>query len=313
MNRFFRTTDIDFVALRRPAYALSFALLLLSLASLFLRGMNMGLDFTGGTLVEVGFTHSVSHVEVGDRLRAAGFGSLNLQHFGNDRDVLVRIPPAAAVDKNLVGQQIRESLREADGSMPEIRRVEIVGPQVGEELVEQGLLAALYALMGIGAYIALRFERRFAIGAIVAVAHDSILTIGYFSITSTQFDLSVLAALLAVVGYSVNDTIVVFDRIRDNLRKMRKADPVTVVNVSVNETMSRTVMTSGTTLMVVIALLLFGGAQLHGFAMALLIGILVGTYSSIYLASSITLDLGMNRRDVLPIDKETGRPMDDGP
>jgi preprotein translocase subunit SecF len=310
---FVRETHIDFVALRRPAYALSLVLFLLSLASLSFRGMNMGLDFTGGTLVELGFTHPVSNVELGERLQTAGFGSFNLQHFGSDRDVLVRIPPAAEVDKNRISQQIRDSLREPDGSAPEIRRVEIVGPQVGEELVEQGLLAVLYALMGIGAYIALRFERRFAIGAVIAIAHDSILTLGYFSLTGTQFDLSVLAAVLAVIGYSVNDTIVVFDRIRDNLRRMRKADPVTVVNFSINETMSRTVMTSGTTLIVVVALLLFGGVQLHGFAMALLVGIVVGTYSSVYLASSVTLDLGMNRRDVMPVDKETGKPMDDGP
>jgi preprotein translocase subunit SecF len=310
---FVRETHIDFVALRRPAYALSLVLFLLSLASLSFRSMNMGLDFTGGTLVELGFTHPVSNVELGERLQVAGFDSLHLQHFGSDRDVLVRIPPAAEVDKNHISQQIRDSLREPDGSTPETRRVEIVGPQVGEELVEQGLLAVLYALMGIGAYITLRFERRFAVGAVIAIAHDSILTLGYFSLTGTQFDLSVLAAVLAVIGYSVNDTIVVFDRIRDNLRRMRKADPVTVVNVSINETMSRTVMTSGTTLIVVVALLLFGGAQLHGFSMALLVGIVVGTYSSIYLASSVTLDLGMNRRDVMPVDKETGKPMDDGP
>ena len=313
MEFFVRETQIDFVALRRPAYALSLALLLLSLFSLSFRGMNMGLDFTGGTLVEVGFAHSVTTVEVSERLQTMGFPGVHLQHFGNDRDVLVRLPPAAEVDKNRIGQQIRDSLREPDGTTPEIRRVEMVGPQVGEELVEQGLLAVIYALMGIGVYIALRFERRFAIGAIIAIAHDSIITLGYFSLTGTQFDLAVLAALLAVIGYSVNDTIVVFDRIRDNLRKLRKADPVTVVNVSINETMSRTVMTSGTTLIVVIALLLFGGAQLHGFAMALLVGIVVGTYSSIYLASAVALDLGMNRRDVMPIDKDTGAPMDDGP
>ncbi len=313
MEFFVRETHIDFVARRRLAYVLSSALLLLSLVSLLFRGMNMGLDFTGGTLVEVGFAHPVSSVAVGEQLQKAGFASITLQHFGSDRDVLVRIPPATAVDKDQVSEQIRDGLRQPDGSVPEIRRVEFVGPQVGEELVQQGVFAVLYALLGIGVYIALRFERRFAIGAIIATAHDSILTLGYFSLTGTQFDLTVLAAVLAVIGYSVNDTIVVFDRIRDNLRKMRKADPVTVVNASVNETMSRTVMTSGTTLLVVVALLLFGGVQLHGFAMALLVGILVGTYSSIYLASAVTLDLGMNRRDVMPVDKETGKPMDDGP
>lgn len=310
---FARKTDIDFIALRRPAYALSLILLLLSLAALTYRGMNMGLDFTGGTLVELGFAHPVSRVEVDQRLREAGFDSLHLQYFGSDSDVLVRIPPTADVDKDRIAQQIRDSLREPGASTPEIRRVEIVGPQVGEELVEQGMLAVLCALIGIGIYVALRFERRFAIGATIAVFHDSILTLGYFSLTGTQFDLSVLAAVLAVIGYSVNDTIVVFDRIRDNLRKLRKADPVNVVNLSINETLARTVMTSGTTLIVVCALLLFGGAQLHGFAMALLVGILVGTYSSIYLASSVTLDLGMNRRDVMPVDKETGKPKDDAP
>ncbi len=311
MEFFTRETRIDFIALRRPAYVLSLSLILITLASLYFRGMNLGLDFTGGTLVELGFAHRADVAETSQRLEKAGFTGATLQLFGSDRDLLVRIPPLTQVDKEHLGEQVQAALKEADGRAPEIRRVEFVGPQVGQELVEQGLLAIFYSLIGIGIYIALRFERRFAVGAIIATAHDPIMTIGYFSLTGTQFDLTVLAAVLAVIGYSVNDTIVVFDRIRDNLRKMRKAPAVQVVNASINQTLSRTVMTSGTTLLVVLSLLIFGGPQLHGFALALLIGILVGTYSSIYVASAVTLDLGMNRLDVMPVDKETGKPVDD--
>jgi len=302
--------NIDFVAKRIPAYSLSVAAILISVLLLVFRGLNFGIDFTGGTLVELGFPQAVETTHVAQRLGKAGIAFSTLQHFGSDRDLLVRIPPKVEVDKVRIQDQVVEAFKAGDGPVPEVRRVEIVGAQVGEELVEKGGIAVLIALGGIALYIWLRFERRFAIGALAATLHDPILTLGYFSLTWTEFDLTVLAAILAVVGYSVNDTIVIFDRIRENFRKLRKASPRDVVNASVNQTMSRSVITSGTTLLVVIAMFIVGGPLLHGFSLALIIGILVGTYSSIYVASTVALDLGASRLDLAPIDKETGKPLD---
>ncbi len=299
-------TNIDFVRVRKYAYILSAAAFLVSLLSLGLRGLNFGIDFTGGTLVDLALPRPVATDMASLRLAQAGLPGATVLLFGAERDLLVRLPPSDQVDKNRLTQQVVEVFTELAGGAPEIRRVEFVGPQVGGELVEKGGLGMLIALGAIGIYIGVRFERRFALAAIAATLHDPIVTLGFFSLTGTPFDLTVLAALLAVIGYSVNDTIVVFDRIRENLRRMRKADPVDVVNLAVNQTMSRTLITSGTTLMVVLALLLFGGPLLYGFSLALLIGILVGTYSTVYVASAVALDLGINRGDVLPpeVDKE---------
>jgi preprotein translocase subunit SecF len=275
---------IDFVGKRRLAYALSVAAILISLASLLFRGLNLGIDFTGGAIVEIGFAESAEIPALTHQLERAGIGFSSVQYFGSDRDLVVRIPPLSGMGP----------------SPPEIRRVEFVGAQVGQELVDQGGIALIISLAGIALYIWMRFERRFSIGALAATLHDPILTLGFFSVTWTEFDLSVLAAVLAVVGYSVNDTIVIFDRIRENFRKVRGATPYEIVNTSVNQTMSRSVITSGTTLMVAVAMLLFGGPQLHGFSLALVIGILVGTYSSIYVASAVALDLGASRQDLMP-------------
>lgn len=313
MEFFRKQTNIDFIALRKYAYVLSVGLMLLSIASVVLRGMNMGLDFTGGTLVEIAFQGPVTTQDASKKLEDAGLGHFTLQHFGSNREVLVRIPPTTQLDKTKLDQQILDALNGAGTEGAQIRRMEFVGPQVGQELVEQGGLAVVLSLLGIGVYIWLRFERRFAIGAMIATVHDPLLTLGFFSLTGIQFDLTVLAAALAIIGYSVNDTIVVFDRIRDNLRKMRKATPVMVVNASINETLSRTVMTSGTTLLVVLAMFFLGGPELFGFSLALILGILVGTYSSIYVASAVALDLGMNRADIMPVEKETGSPLDNAP
>jgi preprotein translocase subunit SecF len=303
--------NIDFVAKRKAAYALSIAAILISVLSLAFRGLNFGIDFTGGTLVEMGFQQPVETAYVGEHIEKAGITISTIQHFGTDRDVLVRIPPKAEIDKVRIQDQVVEAFKGKDGPVPEVRRVEIVGAQVGGELVENGGIAVLIALGGIAIYIWLRFERRFAVGALAATVHDPILTLGYFSLTGTEFDLTVLAAILAVVGYSVNDTIVIFDRIRENFRKMRRTSPKDVVNVSVNQTMSRSVITSGTTLVVVIAMFIFGGPLLYGFSLALIVGIVVGTYSSIYVASTVALDLGASRTDLMPIDKETGKPVED--
>jgi len=300
----------DFIAMRIPAYSLSAIAILLSLLSLAFRGLNFGIDFTGGTLVDMAFPEAVETAYVSQQLQGAGIPFSTVQQFGSDRDVLVRIAPSANVNTTEIPQQIARAFRSSDGPVPEIRRVEMVGAQVGQELVDKGGVAVIIALGGIALYVWLRFERRFAIGALAATLHDPILTLGFFSLTGTEFDLTVVAAILAVVGYSVNDTIVIFDRIRENFRRMRKAAPRDVVNASINQTMSRSVITSGTTLAVVLAMLVFGGPLLYGFSVALAIGIVVGTYSSIYVASTVALDLGANRRDFLVLDKETGKPVE---
>lgn len=313
MEFFRKQTNINFISLRKIAYGLSLAAMIISVASVALRGMNMGLDFTGGTLVEIAFPGPVTTQQISQELEKTGLDHFTLQHFGSNRELLLRIPPSVKSDPTKLDQQILGALHQSGNAGAEIRRKEFVGPQVGQELVEQGGLAVLLALLGIGIYIWFRFERRFAIGAMIATVHDPLLTLGFFSLTGIQFDLSVLAAALAIIGYSVNDTIVVFDRIRDNLRKMRKATPSAVVNLSINETLSRTVMTSATTLLVVLAMFFLGGPELYGFSLALILGILVGTYSSIYVASTVALDLGMNRSDIMPKDKETGAPLDEAP
>lgn len=303
--------NIDFVSKRKLAYALSAAAILLSLLSLGFKGMNLGLDFTGGTQIELGFPDAIDLGRVSKAFEAAGLPTPTVQYFGTNRDVLIRLPPANDTNAPDLRIRLAQAFKTTGGPEPDIRRVEFLGAQVGSELVEDGGLAVLIALGGIALYVWLRFEQRFAVGALIATLHDPILTLGYFSLTGTSFDLTVLAAILAVVGYSVNDTIVVFDRIRENFRRMRRATPAEVVNASVNQTMSRSLITSGTTLMVVIAMFFFGGPMLHGFALALIIGILVGTYSSIFVASTVALDLGASRRDLMKIDKETGQPVEE--
>jgi preprotein translocase subunit SecF len=241
---FRKPLGIDFIALRIPAYTLSAVAILVSLLSLGFRGLNLGIDFTGGTLVDMAFPEAVETAYVSGQLQGAGIPYSTVQQFGSDRDVLVRIPPSADVNANDVSQQVIDAFRAGDGPAPEIRRVEMVGAQVGQELVDKGGVSVIIALGGIALYVWLRFERRFAIGALAATLHDPILTLGFFSLTGTEFDLTVVAAILAVVGYSVNDTIVIFDRIRENFRRMRKSAPRNVINASINQTMSRSVITS---------------------------------------------------------------------
>ncbi|MBK1721512.1 protein translocase subunit SecF [Thiocystis violacea] len=305
--------NIDFVSARKLAYAVSATIILIALLSLAIKGLNLGLDFTGGTQVEMSFAEAAETSEVRAVLDRAGLERATIQYFGSKRGVLVRLPVTEHVDPLQIKADIIKAFVDAGDAVPDIRRVESIGAQVGSELLERGWMAVMIALGGIALYIWMRFERRFAIGALLATAHDPLLILGYFSLTGTDFDLTVLAAILAVVGYSVNDTVVVFDRIRENFRRMRKATPVEVVNSAVNQTMSRSLITSGTTLMTVVAMFFFGGPMLHGFSLALIIGILVGTYSSIFVASTVALDLGVSRRNLLPIDKETGKPVDDTP
>ncbi len=305
MDIFKREPRIDFLGRRKAAALASAALIVLALGSMAVRGLNLGLDFTGGTLVEVGYPETAELATVRASLAAGGFPDASVQHFGTSRDVLIRLAPRGEMSSADLSTEVLNVLRTAQSGEIELRRVEFVGPQVGEELREDGGLAAIAALIMILIYVAVRFEWRFAVGAVAALAHDVIITVGVFSLFQLPFDLPVLAAVLAVIGYSLNDTIVVFDRIRENFRKMRKGSALEITNRSLNQTLSRTIMTSGTTLLVLFALFILGGEIIHGFASALIIGIVIGTYSSIYVASPITLALGISKADLMPPKKES--------
>jgi len=304
MQKAISDLNINFMARRKLAMVLSIVLLLVSVGSVLTRGLNLGIDFTGGTLVEVGYTEAVELARVREVLAADGFGDALVQHFGTSRDVLVRLPPQAELQSAELSDRAFSALKGAEAGEATLRRVEFVGPQVGDELTEDGGLAMLYALIGILVYVALRFEYRFALGSVIALIHDVVITVGIFSLFQVEFDLTVLAAVLAVIGYSLNDTIVVYDRIRENFRKMRKGGAVEIVNTSLNQTLSRTLKTSLTTLLVLISLFVFGGEIIHGFAFALIIGVVVGTYSSIYVASTSALMLGISKQDLMPVVKE---------
>lgn len=304
MQIFKENTQIHFMGQRRIAMIFSALLIVLSLVSLTLRGLNFGIDFTGGTIVEIGYPHPVDIADTRAQLKAIGFERAVVQHFGTTRDLLVRLPPRDGVDKATLSNRIIRELEARAGTRLQLRRVEFVGPQVGEELTEQGGLAMLVALGVILIYVAFRFEYRFALGSVVALIHDVIITLGFFSAFHIEFDLTVLAAILAVIGYSLNDTIVVFDRIRENFRKFRKGTPIDVINSSLNQTISRTLITSVTTLLVLITLFLLGGQLIHGFSTALIIGVIVGTYSSIFVASTTVLALGVSKADLMSPPKE---------
>ena len=299
-----RQTHFDFMAARRVALFVSALLLFTSLLSLGLRGLNFGIDFTGGTLVEVAYPRSADLEALRAALDQAGFDDATVQHFGTTRDVLVRLPSHEELSRAELGDQVRAVLDRAGEGQTQLRRIEFVGPQVGEELTEQGGLAMLIALGAIFVYVLLRFEWRFSIGSVAALFHDVLLVLGFFSVLGLDFDLTVLAAILAVIGYSLNDTIVVFDRIRENFRRMRTGTPTEIVNRSLNQTLSRTLMTSLTTLMVLAALFVFGGELIHAFSTALIVGVIVGTYSSMYVASSTVLALGVSKADLMPVKKE---------
>jgi len=299
MELFHHDLKIDFLGARRWAMPLTLAFIALSIGSFFVKGFNFGIDFTGGVVMEVGYDQPVELAEVRAALERGGIERAVAQHFGAANVLLLRLPPAADDQATRVTAEVLGVLRGVDPSA-QLRAREVVSPQVGDELTVQGFIAAAMALGGIFVYLLFRFEWRFAFGAIVATAHDVIFTVGWFSLFQIEFDLTVLAAVLAVIGYSVNDTVVVFDRIRENFRDMRKATPEEVMNASVNQTMSRTVMTASTVFVVLVALLGWGGAVIHGFALALMIGLLVGTYSSVYIASAAALMLGASRDDLMP-------------
>ncbi len=290
--------DFDFMSKRRIALGLSLVLLSVSIGSFFVQGMNLGLDFTGGSLVEIGFESEIETELVRDHLVDAGFENGTVQYFGSNRDLLIRVPPTIGQEGAQLSDQIYSSISERFPGAS-LRQASFVGPAVGDELAEDGGLALLAALIVVMIYILFRFTKLFSIGAVTALAHDVVIVLGVFSFFQWTFDLTVLAALLAVIGYSLNDTIVVSDRIRENFRRLAKRSALETVNKSLNQTLGRTLVTSLTTLFVLVSLLIFGGEVIRGFASALTIGVVIGTYSSIYVAASVLLRLGIKREDLL--------------
>ncbi len=293
---------IDFTGKRKIAMILSAILMVVSIGSLIVNGLNLGVDFTGGTVIEVGYKEAADVDKIRQSLTAANFDA-SVQHFGTAKDILIRIAPHEGEDRAKIGDAVFSILKSTNADV-ELRRVEFVGPQIGDELRDDGGTAMLLALAGILIYVTLRFEFRFSVGAIIALIHDVVITVGIFSITRIEFDLTILAAILAIIGYSLNDTIVVFDRVRENFLKLRKATADESINISINQTLSRTIVTSLTTLLVLSALFYFGGKIIHGFSLAMIIGVIVGTYSSIFVASSSLLMMGITREALLPPEKE---------
>jgi len=298
-------TNIDFMGKRAIALTFSSILVLAALITLPLKGLNLGLEFTGGTEVEVQFDSPPEINEVRQSLEDAGMADVVVQTFGSSRQLLVRIPPGEdGSGSDEEATLVIEALKVKYGDEVSMRGSGFVGSQVGEELTEQGILAVVYALIGIFIYVMFRFQWRFSVGAVMAVVHDILVSMGILSLLQVSFDLTVVAALLAVVGYSLNDTIVLFDRIRENFPRLGKLAPREVINRSVNQTLSRTLMTSLTTLLVLIALFIFGGEIIHAFAFTLIVGVIIGTYSSIYVASTSLLTLGVSKFDLMVVEKE---------
>jgi len=316
MEFFTRKTQIDFLGIRWISWTFSLILILASLASFGIRGLNWGLDFTGGYEIQVSYPSSADLNSIRSELQQAGLHHAEVIIFGSSEEVMIRLAPEKWMKKQTVQaqseteqQELTQQVARALGSEAKISSVDYVGPEVGAQLAEQGMLAMVVALLATMSYIALRFELKFAISAALALAHDPILILGIFSLFQLRFDLTALAAVLAVIGYSLNDTVVVYDRIRENFRKLRKASVTEVINRAINDTLSRTVMTSGLTLSVVIVLFCMGGPSLHNFALALIIGVVVGTYSSIYVAGALALAFGLDRNALIPQERK----LDDSP
>jgi preprotein translocase subunit SecF len=303
MEFFRRTPTIDFMARRRFTYVISTILMLGSFALLGIRGLNLGIDFTGGVVVEVSYPQAANVDGARAALTQAGFADAQVQAFGTSRDLAVRVTPPENADVTEVSRQVGDALRQADPGV-QVRRTEVVGPQVGEDLTEQGGLAILFTFIGILIYVGFRFEKKMAAGTVLAAMHDPIVILGFFAATQLTFDLSVLAAVLAVIGYSINDTVVVFDRVREVFLLMRKVTPTEVLNAALNQTLSRTLMTSFSVLFVVVSLYVFGGETLKGFSIAIIVGVVVGTYSSIFVAGALALDMGVKAQDLMTVKKE---------
>jgi preprotein translocase subunit SecF len=294
-----KTTNINFIGNRNKAIIFSSVLMLISIVSLATRGLQMGIDFTGGTLIEVGYQKAADLTVLRNILDTQGFDDATVQNFGTTKDVLIRLKPHADISNADLSTKVLEAVNKTTAEPASVRRVEFVGPQVGDDLAEDGFLALLYSTICILIYIAWRFEWKFSTGAIIATIHDVIVTLGLFSILGLEFDLTVLAAVLALIGYSLNDTIVVYDRIRENFRLLRNKSTEEIMNISVNVTLSRTIMTSLTVILVLISLFFLGGEIIHNFSIVLLFGVFFGTYSSIFIASPAALLLGVSAEDLM--------------
>ncbi len=311
MEFFHSVPRFRFMAARRICYLFSAIVIVGALVAEGVHGLNLAVDFTGGVVIEAGYSGTADLDRTRAALKTAGYGEVAVQNFGSSKDVLVRLPPLGATESSTaVTQKIETALRTVDPGV-QIRRTEVVGPQVGKELFTKGLEAMAITVLLILVYIAFRFRWKFGVGAVLATLHDPFVVVGVFALSGMTFDLSVLAAVLAVIGYSINETVVVFDRVRELFPIMRKAEPVEVFDRAINETLSRTVITKLATLIVVVALYLFGGEALRGFGLALIVGILAVTYSSMYIASGVALDLGSSHRDLMPADRRA--PVDDLP
>ena len=304
--------NFDFMGRTRFAYFTSGALLVIAILAIAIRGLNLGVDFTGGYTIEVGYEQAPDLNNIRSALTDAQLPDSVVQTFGTSTDVLIRMAPREGFESAEISSEVLRVLADSAESEVSMRRVEFVGPQVGEELREKGGIAVLSALFGIILYIWFRFEKKFSVGSVLALVHDVVITVGFFALFQIEFDLTILAAILAVIGYSLNDTIVVFDRIRENFRLMRTGTPAEVMNTSISQTLSRTVITSGTTLLVLLSLFFLGGKIIHGFSLALIVGVVVGTYSSIFVASLTVLLLGITKEDLMPVEKE-GAELDDMP
>jgi preprotein translocase subunit SecF len=294
-----KTTNINFIGNRNIAIIFSSILMVISIASLAIRGLDMGIDFTGGTLIEVGYQQAADLTVLRQTLTETGFSDATVQNFGTTKDVLIRLKPHDDMQNKDISAKVIEAINKTTKEPASVRRIEFVGPQVGDDLAQDGFLALLYSTFGILVYIAWRFEWKFSVGAIIATFHDVIVTLGVFSVFQLEFDLTVLAAVLALIGYSLNDTIVVYDRIRENFRELRKTSTEEIMNISVNVTLSRTIMTSLTVVLVLVSLFFLGGSVIHNFATAMLFGVVFGTYSSIFIASPAALILGISPADLM--------------
>ena len=306
MELFNPNSNIDFLGWRKVSIIISIVLVIASLGVIATRGLNYALDFTGGVLVEVGYTQSVEIDQVRSALETAGFHNAQVQSLGGTRDVSIRLQPDAdqkSANSDRVANNVLLALKAKRADVT-LKRHDFVGASVGAELKSNGVVAAVFVMLGIMIYIGIRFEKRFAVAAIASEIHDTILTVGFFALTHMEFDLTVLASVLAVIGYSINDKVVVFDRVRELFRMTRKAEPYAILNKAINQTLSRTIMTSLTTALAMFALYFFGGPAVHGFALTMLIGIVIGTLSSIFFANPILYWLGVSKADLMPVSRE---------
>jgi len=308
-----KITNINFIGNRNIALIFSAVLSIIAIGSLAVRGLEMGIDFTGGTLIEVGYQQPADLTELRNTLNTEGFSDATVQNFGTTKDVLIRLKPHEGISSADLSAKVLNAINKTTKEPAIVHRVEFVGPQVGDDLAEDGFLALLYSTIGILIYVAWRFEWKFSVGAVIATFHDVIITLGLFSVLGLEFDLTVLAAILALIGYSLNDTIVIYDRIREDFRQLRNKSTEEIMNSAINVTLSRTIITSLTVFLALVSLFFLGGQVIHNFSIALLFGVVFGTYSSIFIASPVVLLLGLNAEDLMVTVKDGAELMDDRP